>query len=267
MSPGVLGPGVTVRCAASPSKEVTGRPARSKVTGTYCSEGPLTGQPSLNSGNGGTRPVRTGPTETCRCRLSVPSRSARTTVTGPAGAVVVAGAADTGAALDGSVVCSSGCAIASTKPQPAAVRTTASSAAAVRTVRFTRRRMPLRNGIAPQSPREGVTSGAGQVADHGGAEELDVRAHLLAGQLGVAVLHRLQHRPVQLGDRVQVGVALERADQAARLDAQRPPHVEQHVVARGLDDDLVEAGVGDHERVQVAVVGRPAHRGQLLAER
>src|SRR3954447_12469307 len=163
MSPGVLGPGVTVRCAATPSKGVTGRPARSKVTGTYCSEGPLTGQPSLNSGNGGTSPVRTGPTETCRGRLSVPSRSACTTVTGPAGAVVVAGAAGRGAPLDGSVVCSSGCAIASTKPQLDTVRTTASSRTPTRTGRITRAQdaTPERFRAATATRRCDVRCGTG----------------------------------------------------------------------------------------------------------
>src|SRR5690242_17054636 len=100
MSPGVAGPGVTVRCPASP--ESPRFPVSSKPTATYCSDGPLTGQPSLNSGNGGTRPVRTGPTVTSRCRSPAPSRSAATTVTGPDGAVVVAAA--TGAGPGGSVV-------------------------------------------------------------------------------------------------------------------------------------------------------------------
>jgi hypothetical protein len=71
---------------------------------------------------------------------------------------------------------------------------------------------------------------------------------------------------VQLGDRVQVGVALERADQAAGLHAQRAPDVDQHLVAGGLDDDLVEAGVVDHQRVQVAGLRGAAHPGELLAE-
>src|SRR4051794_32141670 len=105
-----------------------------KVTATYCNDGPLTGQPSLNSGNGGTRPVRTGPTVISRARSPAPSRVASTTVTGPGGAV--AGAAATGAARDGSVVCSSGWAMAFTKPHPAAVRATASSETAVRTGRL-----------------------------------------------------------------------------------------------------------------------------------
>src|SRR3954471_13733036 len=94
MSPGVDGPGSP---GGRPAGPAAAAPPKLRITGTYCSEGPETGQSSANSWNGGINPVCTLPTVTAGEPAELPSSAQRSSAcamtSGPAVVVGAAGAA------------------------------------------------------------------------------------------------------------------------------------------------------------------------------
>jgi hypothetical protein len=72
---------------------------------------------------------------------------------------------------------------------------------------------------------------------------------------------------VHLRDHAEVGVAADDADKGAGLDPERPPDIDQDLVAGRFDDDLVEADVVEQLSVEVLGFGCLPHSGELVSER